>query len=232
MDRVALDSQPASDTLSGKHLLYPDELLLRRVSGSPQSGYRAVVGNHHPSPVAASILLAYGFVSGIHGRTMPAESSKGQPRPDFSDVPAARRRNMAAIRSRDTKPEMTVRRALHAMGFRFQLHRRDLPGTPDIVLPRWKTVVQVHGCQWHAHEGCSKFRLPATRKDWWKAKLEGNVARDLRNQAALEAAGWFVIVAWECDIRADPARVTEQIAKTIRNHRTSPPRQDAGTLPT
>lgn len=118
---------------------------------------------------------------------------------DITD-PATRSRMMAAIRSRDTKPEVALRRALHAQGFRFRLHDRRLPGRPDIVLPRYKAVLQVNGCFWHQH-GCSNSRLPSTRVEFWQAKLDANVARDVRNERELAQLGWRVATVWECEIR-------------------------------
>lgn len=107
---------------------------------------------------------------------------------------------MRAIRKKDTRPELLVRRRLHALGYRFRLHRRDLPGTPDIVLPRHKVVIQVHGCFWHQHPGCRHATRPRTNQDYWLPKLERNVARDAASAAALEALGWRVIILWECEL--------------------------------
>jgi DNA mismatch endonuclease (patch repair protein) len=112
--------------------------------------------------------------------------------------------NMSRIRSKDTKPELMVRSMLHRMGYRFTVNgpkNRQLPGKPDIVLPRYKTVIFVHGCFWHAHEKCKHFRLPKTRTEWWKAKLEGNAKRDTRNEKELKALGWQVVVVWTCELR-------------------------------
>lgn len=107
---------------------------------------------------------------------------------------------MAAVRSKHTKPELFVRRGLHARGFRFRLHRRDLPGKPDIVFPSRKCAIFVNGCFWHGHE-CSSGALPATRREYWEEKIERNKVRDARNLAELEAAGWNVMVVWECDLK-------------------------------
>lgn len=112
---------------------------------------------------------------------------------------------MRAITKKNTKPEIRVRRRLHALGFRFRLHRRDLPGTPDIVLPRHRVVIQVHGCFWHQHPGCRHATTPRTRQDYWLPKLERNVARDRAAAAALEALGWRVLVLWECELGNDTA---------------------------
>ena len=116
-------------------------------------------------------------------------------------VSAVRSRNMAAIRGKDTAPELAVRKMLHGMGLRFRLHRKDLPGRPDIVLPRHRTVVFVHGCFWHRHESCRFTTTPKTRREFWQAKFDGNVARDSRNQADLVELGWRVLVVWECELR-------------------------------
>ena len=106
---------------------------------------------------------------------------------------------MSRIGSRDTKPELVVRSALHRMGYRFRLHRKDLPGTPDIVLPRHATVILVHGCFWHRHKGCSACYTPKTRTEFWKKKFGDNVRRDKRNTGLLRQQGWKVLVVWECE---------------------------------
>ena len=124
-------------------------------------------------------------------------------RPCFDDVPPARRRNLAAVAGKDTKPEMRVRRLLHAMGYRFRLHRRDLPGTPDIVLAGRRKIVEVRGCFWHRHAGCRNAAMPRVRADWWEEKLARNVARDAANLAALTEGSWTVLVLWECETKAD-----------------------------
>jgi DNA mismatch endonuclease Vsr len=130
-------------------------------------------------------------------------SESPQPRPVFDDVPPARRRNLAAVAAKNTKPELHVRRLLHRMGYRFRLHRRDLPGTPDIVLAGRRKIVEVRGCFWHRHPdpACGNAVLPKVRADWWAEKLARNVARDERNFEALCAAGWSVLVLWECEVK-------------------------------
>lgn len=112
---------------------------------------------------------------------------------------AERSERMSRIRSRDTKPEVWVRKALHASGFRFRLYRRDLPGRPDIVLPKYNAVVFVQGCFWHAHQ-CQRGRIPGTRSEFWKSKFEANKQRDARNARALRASGWRVYTIWECEL--------------------------------
>lgn len=106
---------------------------------------------------------------------------------------------MAKVRSKNTGPETAVRRAAHAAGFRFRLHRRDLPGTPDLVFPCFRAAMFVHGCFWHGH-GFKKGRLPKSRQDYWVPKITANRARDAAKQAQLEAAGWRVLTTWECEI--------------------------------
>ena len=132
-----------------------------------------------------------------------------------ADVHSPERRsfNMSRIRGRDTKPEMLIRRGLHARGFRFRLHARDLPGRPDLVFPGRRVVILVHGCFWHGHD-CPMFRLPATRADFWKAKIEANQARDARAVEALAAAKWRRLTIWECTLRG-PARRTVSEALDI-----------------
>lgn len=116
---------------------------------------------------------------------------------------AQRSYNMSRIRSKDTKPEITVRSMLHRLGYRFTVNgpkNRQLPGKPDIVLPKYKTAIFVHGCFWHGHKGCKDFRLPKTRTEWWQAKISGNIARDRKAQNALKKLGWRVVVVWECEL--------------------------------
>ena len=110
---------------------------------------------------------------------------------------------MSGIRGKNTKPELLARRALFAAGYRFRLHRRDLPGAPDIVLPGRKVAIFVHGCFWHLHAGCRNAKLPCTRPEFWLGKLEGNVARDRRAVEALLLGDWRVLTVWECSTR-DP----------------------------
>ena len=114
---------------------------------------------------------------------------------------AQRSERMASIRSKDTKPELFVRRFLHGLGYRYRLHRRDLPGAPDLVFSSRKTAVFVHGCFWHAHEGCKIAHCPESRPGYWARKFERNKARDLKNEQALRQAGWNVITVWECQTR-------------------------------
>jgi DNA mismatch endonuclease Vsr len=124
-------------------------------------------------------------------------------RPGFEDVPEGRRRNLAAVAGKHSTPELRVRRLLFRMGYRFRLHRRDLPGTPDIVLSGRRKIVEVRGCFWHRHPdpACRNAVLPKVRAEWWAAKLARNVERDERNLAALRQAGWSVLVLWECELR-------------------------------
>lgn len=124
--------------------------------------------------------------------------------------------NMSRIRGRDTGPELRLRSLLHRAGFRFRLHAKDLPGKPDIVLPKYHTVIFVHGCFWHRHEGCWNATTPSTRAEFWQAKFDGNVDRDTRNRAALEAAGWTVMTVWECELKADADRIVQQLFTEIR----------------
>ncbi len=127
------------------------------------------------------------------------------------DAPLPRSENMSRIRGKDTQPEMKVRRAFWAAGLRYRLHDNRLPGSPDLVFPGRRTVVFVHGCFWHCHGGCSNFRIPKTRTDWWVVKLARNKARDNVVQAKLEAAGWRVMVIWECEV-ADEERLASFVS--------------------
>lgn len=133
-------------------------------------------------------------------------------------TPEQRSRNMSAIRSRNTTPELKVRQALHASGLRFRLHRRDLPGHPDIVLPKFKSVIFVHGCFWHMHRCPYGKPRPATNADFWSQKRMGNVERDKKNLNALKAAGWRVYTIWECETR-NSQQLETAIANVINNLR-------------
>ena len=119
------------------------------------------------------------------------------------EVDPARSALMSRVRGKDTKPEIKVRRLLHRLGYRFRLHRKDLPGSPDIVLPRLRTVVFVHGCFWHRHPGCKMASTPKTRTDFWQAKFARNVERDALYEARLREMSWTVIVVWECQTRKE-----------------------------
>ncbi|MBS1510120.1 MAG: DNA mismatch endonuclease Vsr [Bacteroidetes bacterium] len=110
--------------------------------------------------------------------------------------------NMSRIRSTNTKPELLVRKFLFAHGFRYKLHDKSLPGKPDIVLPKYRTVIFVHGCFWHGHTNCKYFKIPQTRTDWWLNKINTNKAHDAKAVKALKKEGWKVIVLWECDLKA------------------------------
>jgi DNA mismatch endonuclease (patch repair protein) len=112
-----------------------------------------------------------------------------------------RSKNMAAIKGKNTKPEMVVRKFLHAQGFRYRLHVKDLPGKPDIVLPKYKTVIFVHGCFWHGHEGCKYYVVPKTKTDWWLNKINGNIENDKKAFEALNKQGWKIIEIWECELK-------------------------------
>ena len=128
-------------------------------------------------------------------------------------VDPARSAQMARVRGKDTKPEMVVRRLVHAMGYRYRLHRKDLPGKPDLVFPRLRKIIQVHGCFWHQHPdpACRRARIPKSRREFWGPKLEGNARRDIENERALRELGWDVLVVWECE--TTPSRREELAGK-------------------
>ncbi|HWI81516.1 very short patch repair endonuclease [Ramlibacter sp.] len=132
-------------------------------------------------------------------------------------VDPARSAQMALVRSKDTKPEMRVRRALHAAGLRYVLHDRRLPGAPDLVFPSRGVALFVHGCFWHRHENCVAARLPKSRLDFWGPKLAANAERDQRQERQLAALGWTVIVVWECETKS--AERLERLATQIRSLR-------------
>ena len=116
-------------------------------------------------------------------------------------ISSTRSKNMSAIKSKNTKPEIEVRKLLHSMGFRFRLHRKDLPGSPDIFLPKFKTVIFVHGCFWHRHENCKYSSTPKTRVQFWEKKFNSNILRDLENQKKIKDIGLRSIIIWECELK-------------------------------
>lgn len=137
--------------------------------------------------------------------------------------PAVRSYVMSRVKGKNTKPEKLVRSMLHRLGYRFNLHGKYrsevLPGRPDIVLPKYRVVIFVHGCFWHAHEGCKYFKIPETRVDFWREKLLGNRRRDRKHQTQLEDLGWKVLVIWTCRLksRGDLERVEEELKKTLES---------------
>jgi len=128
-------------------------------------------------------------------------------------VPKAKRSEMmAGIRGKNTRPEILIRRALHARGYRFRLHRKDLPGKPDIVLPKHRAVIFINGCFWHGHD-CHLFKWPKTREDFWLEKIGGNKVRDQAKRAALEQAGWRVLVIWECALKGTRRKPVDTVSR-------------------
>ena len=129
-------------------------------------------------------------------------------------TPSQRRLNMSRIRGGNTKPEMALRRGLHRRGFRFVLHRKELPGRPDIVFPRYRKVILVHGCFWHGHD-CRFFKSPATRPEFWATKIAANKSRDSFVRSELEKANWRHLTIWECAVRGQKSDATDKVAKQV-----------------
>jgi len=137
-------------------------------------------------------------------------------------TPEQRNFNMSRIRSKNTKPEILVRKFLHANGFRYRLHDKKLPGKPDIVLPKYKTVILVHGCFWHGHEGCKYFVVPKTRTEWWVNKINTNKLKDESNENELKTLGWKVLTIFECELKPDKRDMTlNNLIKNISDGHTS-----------
>lgn len=134
----------------------------------------------------------------------------------MKETPEQRSRIMRAVKGADTAPEMTVRRLVHAMGYRFRLHRKDLPGKPDLVFPRLRKVIFVHGCFWHGHDCARGARAPKANAEYWRAKIQRNSARDADHIRALKKAGWRSSIIWECALR-EPKRVERRLAKFLRS---------------
>lgn len=125
-------------------------------------------------------------------------------------------KSMVSNRPKNTRPELMVRKYLHANGYRYRLHVRNLPGSPDIVLPRYKSIILVHGCFWHHHESCKKAVIPKSRVDYWTSKFSRNIMRDANNVAALEKLGWRVLVVWECEVMHKKTNRLSSIIEWIR----------------
>ncbi len=147
-----------------------------------------------------------------------------------------RSRCMSHIRSKNTKPELIVRKYLFSRGFRYKIHVKSLPGTPDIVLPKYSTCIFINGCFWHGHEGCKYFILPKTRTDWWKAKIERNIKRDKEERIQLRDLGWHVIQVWECQLKPNKKEETLNsieytLNKIFLNDRHAIRKQDTYSLP-
>jgi DNA mismatch endonuclease (patch repair protein) len=123
---------------------------------------------------------------------------------------------MSKIRSKDTKPEITVRKFLFSQGFRYRLHDKKLPGKPDIVLPKYKSVIMIHGCFWHGHENCKYFNMPKTRNEWWAAKIKRNKQRDKQHAKALRRLGWIVYTIFECELKNDKQKTFGKLLKKLR----------------
>lgn len=133
--------------------------------------------------------------------------------------PEVRSRMMSGIRGKDTQPELLLRRGLFSRGIRFRLHAASLPGRPDLVIRKHKVVILVHGCFWHAHEGCRYFRLPGSNQQFWAEKLGRNRQRDAKSTTELKAAGWRVAVVWECALRSAPADALDAVAEFVKGDR-------------
>lgn len=131
-------------------------------------------------------------------------------------TPEQRKKTMSRIRSRDTKPEMLVRSYLHGKGYRYRLHRRDLPGCPDLVFAQYRVVVFVHGCFWHQHPGCPRAVMPKTRQEYWRPKLQRNVQRWNENMKKLERLGWKVLVVWECQLESSLEDICEALIDELK----------------
>ncbi len=164
-------------------------------------------------PVAQAVdsRWRYDFL-GMYRYSMPVRFSR-----DMADTisPEARSRVMSRVRGRNTAPELHVRRAVWAEGFRYRLHVRKLPGTPDLALAKYRLAVFVHGCFWHQHDGCRNAKRPSSNREYWDKKLDGNAARDARHRIQLEESGWAVATIWECSLKSD----TESLLERLKNMR-------------
>lgn len=191
----------------------PTKVGMEKERSSRLSGSRsdtAVGGRFHSAPAMKSSRRA---VALVFPRTRSAVGPKTRGSvPDIFDS-ATRSRLMARVRSRNTRPELILRRALHSRGLRYRLHDSSLPGRPDLVFPRFGAVCFVHGCFWHRHEGCRRATTPATNRTFWQRKFAANVVRDRNNRAALLEAGWRVGIIWECALRSKVH--SEEVAASV-----------------
>ena len=137
-----------------------------------------------------------------------------QPKSRYTGVTPETRRRMQAVRRHNTTPEMLVRQILHAHGYRYRLHRKNLPGTPDIVFPSRHKIILVHGCFWHGHANCKRGKLPSSNLQIWKSKIDDNRARDERNISKLHVLGWDVLVVWECELN-NPTMVLSRLRQFL-----------------
>ncbi len=136
--------------------------------------------------------------------------------------PAKRSQVMSRIKGKNTKPEILARQLLRSLGCRYTLHSKNLPGKPDIILPKRKLAIFVHGCFWHCHGRCREGRIPATRRGYWKPKLLANRARDTKKRSKLKKLGWRVLTIWECQVEKRPDSVVKKLIKAIRSGKTNP----------
>lgn len=132
----------------------------------------------------------------------------------MSEDPETRSRTMRAVKGKDTVPEMAVRRLIHSMGYRYRLHRQDLPGKPDLVFPRLRRIIFVHGCFWHGHDCARGARVPKANQAYWQSKISHNTLRDAKSVAALQSQGWRVAIIWECELK-DMGRVRTRLRKFL-----------------
>lgn len=137
-------------------------------------------------------------------------------KPAYKDVSDSTRARMRAVRRQNTTPEILVRKLLHSLGYRFRLHRQDLPGKPDIVLPRHKRIILVHGCFWHGHEQCRRSKLPSNNREIWRKKIDRNKSRDTCVNASLHSLGWISLIIWECEVR-DKEGLTKRLLQFMSN---------------
>lgn len=149
------------------------------------------------------------------------DMSKLEGQPDGADSLSCEKRSevMSRVRSKNTKPEVFVRSVLHRMGYRFRIHRKDLPGNPDVVLPKHRTLIFVHGCFWHQHPGCRKATIPRNNREYWERKLRRNVERDAKARRALAEQGWKVLILWECEIPREEGEFLSQLAVELSGAR-------------
>lgn len=147
-----------------------------------------------------------------------SEARRHEALPGSTDMFTAdeRSRVMSRVKNKDTRPELMVRSLLHRMGYRFRLHRRDLPGSPDIVLPRHRTVIFVHGCFWHRHPGCRRATTPKNNHEYWERKFNRNKDRDEKANAALEERGWKVLTVWECEVVGNGDDLASRLGDALR----------------
>jgi DNA mismatch endonuclease, patch repair protein len=187
--------------------------LPKRLRSKPRGTNRSIMTEESRPGISLAMKVARSMGRARNGRSLPAKRARAV-------SPTIRKRVMSSIKSSNTKPELAVRRVLTRLGYRYRLHGRSLPGTPDILFPGRKLALFVHGCLWHLHENCPLARMPKSKPDYWPAKLARNKSRDTQNRKSLEDLGWRAAVIWECETR-NPVQLERSVRQALARRRSA-----------